>query len=148
MAVDTRIGKRQRRRCATLRRAVRRTLMRTPPDRSLRTPIVLVVAACAAICLLAPGASPLVVAAAQQASDADLPGGLQILQVRPGLFFIAGAGGNIGVQVGEDGVVIVDAGSPTSTEAVLAAIKRISPKPIRYVIDTGPDMDHVGGNEV
>ena len=30
---------------------------------------------------------------------------------------------------------------------MLAAIKRISPKPIRYVIDTGPDADHVGGNE-
>ena len=61
---------------------------------------------------------------------------------------IAGAGANIGVQVGEDGVVVVDAGSAANAPAVLAAIKRISPKPIRYVIDTGPDADHVGGNEV
>ena len=61
---------------------------------------------------------------------------------------IAGAGGNIGVQVGEDGVVVVDAGSAASAPAVVAAIKRITPKPIRYVIDTGPDADHVGGNEV
>ena len=73
--------------------------------------------------------------------------GLEILEVRPTFFVIAGAGGNIGVQVGEDGVVVVDAGSAASAPAVLAAIKRISPKPIRYVIDTGPDADHVGGNE-
>jgi glyoxylase-like metal-dependent hydrolase (beta-lactamase superfamily II) len=60
---------------------------------------------------------------------------------------IAGAGANIGVQVGEDGIVVVDAGTAADAPAVLAAIKRISPKPIRYVIDTGPDTDHVGGNE-
>ena len=71
-----------------------------------------------------------------------------MLEVRPNFFMIAGAGGNIGVQVGEDGVVVVDAGSAASAPAVLAAIKRITPKPIRYVIDTGPDADHVGGNEV
>jgi glyoxylase-like metal-dependent hydrolase (beta-lactamase superfamily II) len=61
---------------------------------------------------------------------------------------IAGAGGNIGVQVGEDGVVVVDAGSAATAPAVVAAIKRITAKPIRYVIDTGPDADHVGGNDV
>lgn len=61
---------------------------------------------------------------------------------------IAGAGANIAVQVGDDGVVVVDAGSAASAAAVVAAITRITPKPIRYVIDTGPDTDHVGGNDV
>ena len=60
---------------------------------------------------------------------------------------IAAASANIGVQVGEDGVVVVDAGSAADAPNVLAAIKSISPKPIRYIIDTGPDTDHVGGNE-
>jgi cyclase len=73
--------------------------------------------------------------------------GLEILEVRPSFFVIAGAGANVGVQVGDDGVVVVDAGASASAPAVLAAIKRISSKPIRYVIDTGPDADHVGGNE-
>jgi cyclase len=81
----------------------------------------------------------------QQASSP--PPGLEVLEVRPSFFVIAGAGANIGVQIGEDGLVIVDAGSAAAAPSVLAAIKRISPKPIRYIIDTGPDADHVGGNE-
>src|SRR5439155_20584574 len=72
---------------------------------------------------------------------------LEILEVRPSFFVMAGAGANIGVQMGDDGVVVVDAGPAADAPAVLAAIKRISPKPIRYIIDTGPDTDHVGGNE-
>jgi glyoxylase-like metal-dependent hydrolase (beta-lactamase superfamily II) len=71
-----------------------------------------------------------------------------VVAVRPNFFLIAGAGGNIGVQVGEDGVVVVDAGSAASAAAVLAAIKKITPQPIRYIIDTGPGVDHVGGNDV
>lgn len=101
----------------------------------------------AALCLVNPGAGiePTVTLAAQ--APAASPG-LEVLEVRPNFFMIAGAGGNIGVQVGDDGVVIVDAGSAASAPAVVAAIKRISAKPIRYVINTGPDADHIGGNEV
>ena len=81
----------------------------------------------------------------QQASSP--PPNLEVLEVRPSFFVIAGAGANVGVQVGDDGVVVVDTGSAAGAPAVLAAIRRISPKPIRYVIDTGPDADHTGGNE-
>jgi len=83
---------------------------------------------------------------AMQAAAAQ-PSSLEVLEVRPSFYVIAGAGANIGVQVGEDGVVVVDAGSSAVSPDVLAAIRRLSPKPIRYVIDTGPDADHVGGNE-
>jgi glyoxylase-like metal-dependent hydrolase (beta-lactamase superfamily II) len=85
--------------------------------------------------------------AAQTANNAS-SNALGVLEVRPNVFMITGAGGNIVVQTGEDGVVVVDAGSTGSASAVVAAIKRITPQPIRYVIDTGPDTDHVGGNEV
>ena len=85
-------------------------------------------------------------AAAPQATAVP-SNGLEVLEVRPSFFVVAGAGANIGVQVGDDGVVVVDAGAAASGPAVLAAIKQISSKPIRYVIDTGPDADHVGGNE-
>jgi glyoxylase-like metal-dependent hydrolase (beta-lactamase superfamily II) len=72
---------------------------------------------------------------------------LQVLQLRSNFYMIAGAGGNIALQVGDDGVVVVDAGANARTEAVLAAIRKITPRPIRYVINTSADADHVGGNE-
>jgi cyclase len=72
---------------------------------------------------------------------------LEVLQLRPGFFMIAGAGASIGVQVGEDGVVVVDAGLAAKSDAVVAAIRKLTSRPIRYVIDTSADPDHVGGNE-
>src|SRR5436190_20709721 len=72
---------------------------------------------------------------------------LEVLQLRSNFYMIAGAGANIGVQVGDDGVVVVDSGAASRTDAVLVAIKKLSPRPIRYVIDTSADADHVGGNE-
>jgi cyclase len=72
---------------------------------------------------------------------------LEILEVRPTFFVIAAASGNVGVQVGDDGVVIVDTGSAADAPGILSAVKRISAKPIRYIINTGPDLDHLGGNE-
>jgi cyclase len=74
-------------------------------------------------------------------------GGLEVLQLRPNFYMIAGAGGNIGVQAGPDGVVVVDAGSAAKADAVLAAIRKRADRPIRYIIDTSADPDHVGGNE-
>jgi len=106
-----------------------------------------VVAACA-LCVVLPRGGrlePLKAATLQTATASS--SSLEVLEVRPTFFVIAGAGANIGVQVGEDGVVVVDAGAAAAAPGVLTAIRRISPKPIRYVIDTGPDADHVGGNE-
>jgi glyoxylase-like metal-dependent hydrolase (beta-lactamase superfamily II) len=72
---------------------------------------------------------------------------LEVIQLRPNFFMIAGAGGNIAVQVGEDGVLVTDTGLASHADAVLAAIKKISPAPIRYIANTSADPDHVGGNE-
>jgi glyoxylase-like metal-dependent hydrolase (beta-lactamase superfamily II) len=81
--------------------------------------------------------------AAQQGSGASL----EVLQLRPNFYMIAGAGGNIGFEVGGDGVVVVDSGAASSADAVVAAIKKVTNQPIRYVINTSADPDHVGGNE-
>jgi glyoxylase-like metal-dependent hydrolase (beta-lactamase superfamily II) len=72
---------------------------------------------------------------------------LEILQVRPDFYMIAGAGANIGVQIGQDGVIVVDTGTAVGSERVLAEIRKLTPRPIRYVINTSADADHVGGNE-
>jgi cyclase len=77
---------------------------------------------------------------AQQAGDLD------VLHVQGNVYVIAGAGGNIAVQVGDLGVVVVDTGLAQNTDKVLAAIRKLSDKPIQYIIDTHLHADHIGGN--
>jgi cyclase len=60
---------------------------------------------------------------------------------------IAGAGCNITVQTGPDGAVLVDSGSGTESAEVAAEVKKLTDQPIRYIIDTDADPNHVGGNE-
>jgi cyclase len=74
-------------------------------------------------------------------------GGLDVVQVRPNFYMIAGAGGNIGVQIGSDGVVLVNAGIEAASSQVLAALKKLTDLPVRYVIDADAGADFVGGNE-
>ena len=73
---------------------------------------------------------------------------LDIVYLRSNFFVIAGAGGNIAAQVGPDGVVIVDAGAREAADRVISSLKKITDQPIRYIIDTGPDTDHVAGNGI
>jgi cyclase len=73
-------------------------------------------------------------------------GELDVIQVRPNFYMIAGAGGNISVEIGVDGVVLVDSGTEGASDRVLAAIRKITPLPTRYIINTDAEPDHVGGN--
>jgi cyclase len=79
--------------------------------------------------------------------DTTAPADLEIVQLRSNFFVIAGGGANVAVQVGEDGLLITDTGLGSRAEAVLAAIRKISSAPIRYIANTSADPDHVGGNE-
>ena len=71
---------------------------------------------------------------------------LTVLEIKPNIYMIAGAGGNVVVHIGSDGVVVTDTGRAETADALLAAIKRLTPRPIRYIINTSADADHVGGN--
>ena len=71
---------------------------------------------------------------------------VKVWPVRDNIYLIYGAGGDITVQVGKDGLLVVDAGLANMSDKVLAAIKTISPLPIRYLVDTHFHPDHVGGN--
>src|SRR6185436_3728001 len=82
-------------------------------------------------------------ASAQQAPAGDL----EVVQLRPNFYVIGGAGGNVVVQIGPEGVILVDSGSTAMADKLLAAIRRLTPLPIRYILNTGMDADHVGGNE-
>jgi len=75
------------------------------------------------------------------------PSEIEVVQLRPNFYVIGGAGGNILMQTGPEGVILVDSGSTARADEVLATIRRLTPLPIRYVINTSMDADHVGGNE-
>lgn len=68
------------------------------------------------------------------------------LPVQGNVYLVAGAGSNVTVQVGDDSVLVVDTSYAPLSAKILAAIKQISNKPIRYVINTSFDPDHTGGN--
>ena len=85
-------------------------------------------------------------AVSSQAAEPDT-GGLDVVRVRPNFYMIAGAGGNIAVQIGSDGVMLVNSGSSAATDKVLAAIAKLTDSKIRYIIDTDAGPDFVGGNE-
>ena len=84
-----------------------------------------------------------------RASERAAPSaGVEVVQLRDNFYVIGGAGGNVVVQLGPEGVILVDSGSTAMADEVLAAIRGITPLPIRYIINTSMDADHVGGNEV
>src|SRR4026208_2284086 len=68
-------------------------------------------------------------------------------QVSQNVYMLRGAGGNIGLAVGDDAVFVVDDQYAPLTRKILAAIATITPKPVRFVVNTHWHMDHVGGNE-
>jgi glyoxylase-like metal-dependent hydrolase (beta-lactamase superfamily II) len=74
-------------------------------------------------------------------------GGLDVVKVRKNFYMLAGAGGNIGVQIGSDGIVLVNTGTAAATDKVLAALKTLTELPIRYIINADAGADFVGGNE-
>ena len=83
-----------------------------------------------------------------QQHPSTLTAGLETIQIRPNVYVIFGAGANVTVHVGEDGLVLVDSGSSEMADTLLEAVKSISPRPIRLIINTSADADHVGGNAV
>ena len=118
---------------------------------------------------------------APQAQQAPAAAGIEVLHVRGNVYALFGAGGNIVISAGQDGVLMVDTGTPDKTDAVLASVRQVQrlieernaalaavqprwgaetrstvirdrdtaapAKPIRYIVNTSPDAEHVGGNE-
>jgi glyoxylase-like metal-dependent hydrolase (beta-lactamase superfamily II) len=84
--------------------------------------------------------------------EADRPttvpaGEVRSVHVQGNVHMIVGAGANVVVQVGDDGVLVVDTGASGMADKVLAAVRRLSDGPIRWVVNTTFRPDYIGGNE-
>jgi glyoxylase-like metal-dependent hydrolase (beta-lactamase superfamily II) len=69
-----------------------------------------------------------------------------VLHVQGNVYLIHGAGPNIAMQVGEQAVVLVDSGPANMSEAIRAAIRTVSNKPIGFIVNTSYGRDRTGGN--
>jgi cyclase len=72
---------------------------------------------------------------------------IHVLPVQGNIYMLVGAGGNITVQTGKDGVFLVDTMYAPLADKIVAAIRTISKGPIRYIVDTHVHADHTDGNE-
>jgi cyclase len=71
---------------------------------------------------------------------------VHVLPVQGNVFMLVGAGANITVQAGDDGLLMVDSGVASMSDKVLAAIRTISDRPLIYIVNTDESEDHTGGN--
>ena len=83
----------------------------------------------------------------QEAQNRGSQNELELLPVHGNIHMLSGAGGNITVQVGRDGVFLVDSGVAAMSDKVVEAIRTLSKGQITYIVNTNDRPDHVGGNE-
>jgi cyclase len=72
---------------------------------------------------------------------------IETVSVRDGLYMLVGRGGNIGLSVGTDGTFLVDDQYAPLTEKIVAAIRKVTEDPVRFLVNTHWHGDHTGGNE-
>ena len=72
---------------------------------------------------------------------------IHLLPVQGNVHMLVGAGGNVTVQVGKQGVLLVDTEFGPLVPKIMAEVRKLSSGPLRYIINTHVHGDHVGGNE-
>jgi glyoxylase-like metal-dependent hydrolase (beta-lactamase superfamily II) len=82
--------------------------------------------------------------AQQNAAPSDT--GITTLHVQGNVYMLQGAGGNVAVQIGDMGIAVVDTGLERDADKLLAAIRKLSDKPILHIVNTNAAADHTGGN--
>jgi glyoxylase-like metal-dependent hydrolase (beta-lactamase superfamily II) len=96
---------------------------------------------------LAATAIVVVAAVASLVAQSGGSAGVQSWQIRERVYMLAGPGANTTVHIGSDGVLVVDPQTNAASAQVLTAIRRLSDRPVRFIVNTTSDPDHVGGNE-
>src|SRR6266849_5965686 len=83
--------------------------------------------------------------ACAQPSSANMD--VHVLPVQGNVYMLVGAGGNITLQVGKDGVLLVDTEYPQMAPKIMKAIRGLSAEPIRWIVNTHVHPDHTAGNQ-
>src|SRR5215469_12257289 len=83
---------------------------------------------------------------ASRAGDSPRDGEIHALPVQGGLYMLVGDGGNVAVQVGEQGAMVVNTGAGQLSDKVIAAIRKLSERPIQFIVNTSFHPDFTGGN--
>ena len=79
-------------------------------------------------------------------TTAQAQGSLSIEQVKDGLYSISGSGGNVGIRVTTEGVILIDDKFPQNFAEIQELVSQVSDQPVRYVLNTHHHGDHSGGN--
>ncbi len=72
---------------------------------------------------------------------------IETLRAADGVYVLLGRGGNIGLSIGADGAFLVDDQYAPLTDRILAAVAKLTDRPVRFVVNTHWHADHTGGNE-
>ena len=72
---------------------------------------------------------------------------VKVIPVASGIYMLEGLGGNIGLSVGKDDAFLIDDQYAPLSAKIKAAVATVTPKPVRFVVNTHWHFDHVGGNE-
>jgi glyoxylase-like metal-dependent hydrolase (beta-lactamase superfamily II) len=97
--------------------------------------------------LMSLAAGLLLLSALASAQDSDFSKvEIKVTKVAGTVYMLEGAGGNIGVSVGEDGIVVIDDQFAPLAPKIEAALKSITDKPVRFILNTHYHGDHTGGN--
>jgi cyclase len=73
-------------------------------------------------------------------------GQIHTLHVQGNVYMLVGDGGNITVQVGDEGAFVVDSGAGKLSDKVIEAIRALTPRPIQFIVNTSLHSAHTGGN--
>jgi glyoxylase-like metal-dependent hydrolase (beta-lactamase superfamily II) len=82
----------------------------------------------------------------QQGGGLQPPPPLALVKVADDLYSIEGSGGNVAVYLTDEGAIVIDDKFERNSDEILANVKKITDKPVRYVLNTHHHGDHSGGN--
>ncbi len=108
----------------------------------LRTAILAFVAAATA----SAQQSPLLRALTEKPPEIVKVDSIEIVHVQKNIYMLVGGGANVTVQIGDEGAFLVDSGGVGQGEKIVAAVRHLTHKPLRYLVNTGADADRIGGN--